>query len=143
MSTDPISEARAVYDAEVRGEVLLRRAVDPDAAFDTLRAAILAADPRRAALETALRAIVDYETPFHYRSDEEHAEYMSCPECTRRRENRFFPGAYCDAHYRSLVMKYERLNDDERRYNTAHNMREIARSALKALEETAVEETRS
>lgn len=90
-----------------------------------------------ARLRTALKAIDDYERPFHSPSEEEWGEYKACPECTRRRENPHFPGNHCDGHYRVMVMKYERLNDDERGYHTAHNLREIARAALEPFKAVA------
>lgn len=124
MSTDPISEARAVYDAEVRGEVLLRRAVDPDAAFDRLRAAILAADPRRAALETALRELLAEDGSLDgYPGWIAYNDYGA--HCT-----------YCDAGC-------ENGYDAEAVKAVAHGMACPIPAALKALEETAVEETRS
>lgn len=104
MSTDPISEARREFEAWVwPGTVEMRTMTDAeldaakDTAFAHLRAAILASDPRRAALETALRKIADDD----HRKDDEYA------------------GA-----------AYDRVVD-------------AAYRALKALEETAVEETRS
>lgn len=86
----------------------------------------------------ALKAIADYETPYHHETDEEHAEWIACAECTRRREDKYFPTNWCNYHYRSIVMKYEGLNNDERRYHTSQNMRDFARAAIALAERTAI-----
>jgi len=88
----------------------------------------LSADRERAV--RALEEIRDYTTPYHYPNEEENAAYRACAECMRRSGDKFFPGNYCDEHYRVMVMKYDDLNDRERKYETPSAIREIARTAL-------------
>lgn len=131
MRTDPISEARREFEGWVwPGTVEMRTMTDAeldaakDTAFAHLRAAILAADPRRAALETALRELLAEDGSLDgYPGWIAYNDYGA--HCT-----------YCDA-------ACENGYDAEAVKAVAHGMACPIPAALKALEETAVEETRS